>query len=79
MCDCRLCTRARAFQAHLAHLAPAQRTFFEGIYDDLENLEMEHNHLHAVADGSWPNADEIIQRMRTERGSPAYQPVAPSA
>jgi hypothetical protein len=67
MCDCNLCQRDAAFRVQVEQLPMEQRAYFESMYEQLQNVEMDLSYCCAVMDGSWPNADEVLQHMRTGR------------
>lgn len=67
MCDCNLCQRDAAFRAQIEQLPTAQRAYFESMYEQLQNVEMDLSYCCAVMDGSWPNADEVLQHMHASR------------
>lgn len=71
MCDCKVCAREREVRAQLELLPAPQRSFFEGLYDDLTHAELDRDYYHAVLDGSWPSADEVLKSMRAKLAAKA--------
>lgn len=44
-CECKLCKRHHEFEALIADMAEPAKTFFTKLYDDLNNVEFEHDWL----------------------------------
>lgn len=72
-CTCRVCERHRSIVAHLANIPETERPFFEDLVSELEHAEMDRDHLQAILDGSWPNAEEVLAgyRLRRQESAPA--------
>lgn len=67
MCECNVCKYSRKVAEKLELIPEDQRAFWEEMYDILIHAELDRDHYRAVIDGSWPDADEFIQRVRTHR------------
>lgn len=63
-CACDLCERNNTVADALARLPVSERDFWAGIYEDLSTAEMDRDWANAIIDGSWPDADEVIERAR---------------
>ena len=63
-CACKLCQRNAEVEQRLAKLPASERDYWEGIYELLLHVEMDLNHHQALVDGSWPDADLVIQGIR---------------
>lgn len=73
MCECEVCQLSRKVSKKLDLLPEDQRTFWEEMYDALVHAEFDRDYYRSVIDGSWPNADLVIERVRTHRASKDVQ------
>ncbi len=68
-CPCKICRRNRVYDKHIslikgAGLEDETIDFIKGQYSDLNHVEMDRDYYKAILYGTWPNADEIIHRLR---------------
>lgn len=66
MCNCQVCQDTTHFRAELTQLPAEHQPVFEGLFDDLLHVEMDRDYYHAILDGSWPSAAEILSRFHNE-------------
>ncbi len=74
-CECRICERHEEYSLHLTNLQKKIQepeieeaiVFFERIYNDLNNIELNNDVNRAIIDGSWHTADEQIKWARIKR------------
>ena len=70
-CNCRICEQSREFYKHMDILKAARlgafAEFFEDIYSELAHVQMDNAVNKAIIDGSWPDADQIIETARAKR------------
>jgi hypothetical protein len=69
MCECDLCTYGRKVREQLALIPEPQREFFKDMHLQLFDAEAELNYYQAIADGSWPQAEEILTRWLKKAAS----------
>lgn len=75
-CDCKICNRFQKFKAWLDTIPDESKEFAIKIYDDLTLTEDDRDYYKAIVDGSWPNADEVIKRIRMiDLANPLMDPV----
>jgi uncharacterized NAD(P)/FAD-binding protein YdhS len=71
MCDCKLCVRHREFESQLAKIPGVQakqlRDYFRTLLDCINEAEFDSAYYRAIVDGSWPQADELIDNIRKQR------------
>ena len=65
-CDCGICKRQAEFVRRLELIPECEREYWEWIYSELESAEMDADWANAVIDGSWVDADEVIERARSK-------------
>lgn len=65
-CECDVCKRAIEFRRRLELIPDAEREYWSGIFMDLEGAELDRDVNRAVIDGSWPDADKIIEGARAK-------------
>jgi hypothetical protein len=63
MCNCQVCQDTRHFRTELKQLPAEHQSIFEGLYDNLLHVEMDRDYYHAILEGSWPSAQEILARF----------------
>jgi len=63
-CRCKVCLYYEEFSSRIDLLPVEHQDFFHQMYDNTVHLQSKFNHLRAIIEGSWPNADEIIKRKR---------------
>jgi len=61
-CECKVCQNGRMFRHKVEQLPEEQRGFFESVYDDLMEKEMDLDYKRAILDGSWPQSVEILEK-----------------
>lgn len=66
-CQCRICDRHRKFKAWLATIPETSKEFANDLMTELDHAEDDANYWHSIVDGSWPSADEVIERKRRVR------------
>lgn len=66
MCECALCKRNLAVVEQLKALPDSQRKFWEEMYDILLHTELDLDWNQAIVNGSWPDADRIIESRREQ-------------
>lgn len=66
MCNCQVCQDTTHFRAELMQLPAEHQPVFEGLFDNLLHVEMDRDYYHAILEGSWPSAAEIIARFHNE-------------
>lgn len=75
-CTCAVCVRHNAMLKHMETMTEAQKVFFMEMYEDLVQAENDAAHTSAILQGSWPNAEEILEacleRLR-QPGAPRLQ------
>lgn len=59
-CNCKVCNRNKDFYEKLGLLPEPQRAYWEGLYDDLFNAEMDNNYHEAILKGQWPSGKEVL-------------------
>lgn len=64
MCDCQVCTENRYFMTQLEGLTESQKEYFEGLHDSMLNTMEDNSYYKALLDGTWPNADKVIENWR---------------
>lgn len=70
-CQCVICIRARRFMAALEAIPQAHHAMLHAMFGALEEAEYDRDHLRAVIDGSWPDADAVIAHHRKRRADTA--------
>ena len=75
MCECEVCQLSRKVHEKLELLPEDQRAFWEEMYDALVHAEFDRDYYRSVIDGSWPNSDLVIERVRTHRASKDVQQI----
>ena len=50
------------FRHKVEQLPEEQRGFFESLYEDLMEKEMDLDYKRAILDGSWPQSVEILEK-----------------
>lgn len=74
-CECRICERHEKYSRQMTNLQKKIQDpeieeaieFFENIYNDLNNVELDNDVNKAIIEGSWPTADENIKWARIRR------------
>jgi hypothetical protein len=67
MCDCLVCSKAREFEA-VAQACPVEHQgFLREVFESWMQANDDLAYAHAVIDGSWPSADEVIAHRRQAR------------
>jgi hypothetical protein len=61
-CQCKVCQNGRMFRHKVEQLPEEQRGFFESLYEDLIEKEMDLDYKRAILDGSWPQSVEILEK-----------------
>lgn len=61
-CECKVCQNGRMFRHKVEQLPEEQRGFFESLYEDLMEKEMDLDYKRAILDGSWPQSVEILEK-----------------
>jgi len=65
MCDCTVCQRLDEYEEHLKKIEdPEERKFWDELCEQYESLDFELDYYKAIVDGSWPNADKVIEAHR---------------
>ena len=77
ICKCHICERYRGITGWIIPLPLPTRTHAEKLLSDLINTEEDRDYYRCLVDGSWPKADEIIQRIR-EKKPPKVVDATPS-
>lgn len=65
MCDCDVCKLSRKVREKLELMPEDQRGFWEEFYDNFIHVEFDRDYYKSVIDGSWPNADNVIENARS--------------
>lgn len=74
-CECFLCQRSRGFEEQLNKIAdPEVKEYFIKLYDFLICVENDLDYANAIIDGSWPDADKIIEFKRKKRNELHEEP-----
>lgn len=77
-CNCRICQRHDEYERHMDNLTRIKNDlilqevggveeaieFFQQVYNDLNNIEMDNDVNRSIIEGSWPTADENIKYAR---------------
>lgn len=63
-CNCKLCLRTQQFRLSLEKVPESEREFWSNIYSDLFHVEVDRDYYKAIVEGTWPDADQIINRHR---------------
>ncbi len=67
-CECDVCHFSRLVNAHIQKLEDEDaQNFFMNMYDMLIHAEFDRDYYKAVIDGTWPEADTLIQKYRNKR------------
>ena len=66
MCNCQVCQDTRNFRAELNQLPAEHQSVFDGLYDNLLHVEMDRDYYHAILEGSWPSAKEILEQFHNQ-------------
>lgn len=61
-CECKVCQNGRMFRHKVEQLPEEQRGFFEVVYDELLETQMDNDYKRAILDGSWPGSVEILEK-----------------
>jgi hypothetical protein len=64
MCECKICKRSKKIVDLLSRLKKDDQDFLMALADELDHAEMERDYMASIVDGSWPNADDVIERER---------------
>jgi hypothetical protein len=62
ICQCTVCVNGRMFRHKLEQLPEDQRGYFESLYEDLMEKQMDNDYKSCILDGSWPGSVEILER-----------------
>ena len=65
--DCPVCQRTRKFREALERVPEKDKEFWSDIFSTLFHAESDRDYYHAIVEGSWPNADEVIARHRAKQ------------
>jgi hypothetical protein len=68
-CKCAVCQAHRTFQEHLAQVPEHLKPYFEALYDIHVHTALDRDYYAAIVDGSWPDADELIKRIRDRKAA----------
>ena len=60
-CDCEVCKGIVRFRDHLNRVPEPDRPYWDALYDHMLNLEADLDWYHALRDGSWPEAEQILK------------------
>lgn len=74
-CTCKLCIESHHFFDVISTLPnPEDRKWMEALYEKINYERFDANYNEAIIDGSWPNADDIIeqQRKNNKKGNNGY-------
>lgn len=69
MCDCEVCQQSRAFYKYLDTVPAESRDYFVNLYDALLEAEEDRCYYRALLDGSWPDADKVIENWRKRKNN----------
>lgn len=61
MCECKVCQNGRMFRHKLSEIPEDKRPFFEEVYEELMELQMDNDYLRCIMNGSWTGAVEILE------------------
>lgn len=64
MCNCDVCNKYKCFKEHLSTIPIEYHTWITALYEEITNIEMDLNYYKSLVDGSWADADAIIQQRR---------------
>ena len=64
MFDCQVCQDSRIFRTYLKGLTESQIDYFQSLYEKLLEAEEDNSYYKALLDGTWPNADKVIENWR---------------
>jgi hypothetical protein len=60
ICECFTCKRNDAFRQHIERVPLGDQPFWNDIYDQLGNVELDHQVDEAILSGQWPTAREQL-------------------
>lgn len=75
-CNCKICQNTRSFNAKIAELPEDKRGFFEVMYDELLETQMDNDYMSVILDGSWPGSVSILEKALA-RAKERQAPVTP--
>lgn len=64
MCECSICQQITEFYKYLETVPNDSKPYFLDLYDALIEASSDLEYYKSIIDGSWPNADEVIERFR---------------
>lgn len=68
MCDCQVCEEHKEFVDKLNQILDKQlRIYVDFIYSKMVAASTDRDYYRAICLGVWPDADEIIKRMRANK------------
>lgn len=66
-CSCDVCKQSITFREHLDRIPAELHEYFQELYDVLIHAQFDNDYYKAIIDGSWPEADLIIDRARKRK------------
>lgn len=63
-CNCAICNEGREFYEHMAFTPPAEKEFYEFMYDCYLDASDSLDYYRAIVAGTYPGADETLSRFR---------------
>lgn len=78
-CNCEVCMRSEKFTKLTEDMSDTHKAVFWELYDILLHSELDLGYYKSLVDGSWPDADTVIHRVRNrkEKRAEVQPPVAP--
>lgn len=62
-----ICKRSESFEKHLANVSEDSKAFFEGLYGDLLETELDLEYRNSLVEGTNPRADDTIKFIREKK------------
>jgi len=66
-CTCPLCQRIRKIRKVMAASKGEMYAFLLELAEELAHVEMDRDYYKSIVEGSWPQADKIIENARKRR------------
>jgi hypothetical protein len=64
-CACNLCKRSSEFFNRIASLPANMQEYLRAVFDTMLDLEFSDDYYRAVFDGSWPDAETVLEQALT--------------